>query len=145
MKLLRILLSGLFGCCCQLPAMAADIGRPTPATVEPITTTILLQVLLALGLILLLIVGLAWLLRRVGGFAQHNTGLIRVLGGVSVGQRERVVLIQVGQRQLLLGVAPGRIETLHVLDEPINAQNGHSQDESFAERLQTILKKGRRA
>ncbi len=35
---------------------------------------------------------------------------------------ERVVLVQVGKQQLLIGVAPGRVSTLHVLDEPVTPQ-----------------------
>ncbi|WP_172600429.1 hypothetical protein [Sulfurivermis fontis] len=51
----------------SLPAMAAEIGRPTPAPVEPVGAASLLQVLLALVLVLLLIAGMAWLMRRMGG------------------------------------------------------------------------------
>ncbi|WP_172600428.1 FliO/MopB family protein [Sulfurivermis fontis] len=68
-----------------------------------------------------------------------------MLGGVPVGQRERVVLIQVGNKQLLLGVAPGRVQTLHVLDEPINVTAVPSGGESFAERLTAALKKSGRS
>ena len=107
--------------------------------------TSLLQVLLALVLVLLLIVGMAWLMRRIGGLTQVGGGVVRVLGGVPVGQRERVVLIQVGSRQLLLGVAPGRVQTLHVLDEPISVSTSTSDNESFAERLSTALKRGGRS
>lgn len=130
----------------SLPAWAADIGRPAPAPVEPVGAASLLQVVLALILVLVLIIGMAWLMRRMGGLTQVGGGVVRVLGGVPVGQRERVVLIQVGAKQLLLGVAPGRVQTLHVLDEPIsvNAPAG-SGGESFAERLSTALKKGGRS
>jgi flagellar protein FliO/FliZ len=62
-----------------------------------------------------------------------------------VGQRERVVLIQVGSQQLLLGVAPGRVQTLHVLEEPISVGTASSPGESFAERLGSALKKGGRS
>jgi flagellar biosynthetic protein FliO len=127
------------------PAWAADIGRPAPAPVEPVAATNLLQVLLALVLVLALIVGMAWLMRRMGGLTQVGGGVVRVLGGVPVGQRERVVLIQVGGKQLLLGVAPGRVQTLHVLDEPISMAPGADSGETFAERLSMVLKKGARS
>ncbi len=129
----------------SVPAWAADVGRPAPAPVEPVGATSLLQVLLALVLVLFLIVGMAWLMRRIGGLTQVGGGVVRVLGGVPVGQRERVVLIQVGSRQLLLGVAPGRVQTLHVLDEPVSVSASPSDNESFAERLSTALKRGGRS
>jgi len=76
----------------------------------------LLQVVVALGGVLVLILGGAWLLRRVGKFSAAANGQMRILGGTSLGSRERVVLMQVGTQQLLLGVAPGRVTTLHVFD-----------------------------
>ena len=41
---------------------------------------------------------------------------MRVIGGLSLGMWEKVILLQVGKKQLILGVTPGRIETLHVLE-----------------------------
>jgi flagellar protein FliO/FliZ len=37
---------------------------------------------------------------------------------VGVGQRERAVLVQVGEQQFLLGVGPGNVRILHIFDEP---------------------------
>jgi flagellar protein FliO/FliZ len=42
-------------------------------------------------------------------------GLIRVLGGVALGSRERAVVVAVGSTRLLLGVAPGQVRMLHIL------------------------------
>jgi flagellar protein FliO/FliZ len=58
-----------------------------------------------------------------------------------MGARERVVLIQAGETQLLLGVAPGRVQTLHVLDQPL--QMSSSSGSGFAEQLSQMLKKGK--
>ncbi len=127
------------------PLWAAEVGRPSAPPPDPVGAGGLLQVFVALVLVLLLIVGMAWLMRRVSGFGQLGGGAIRVLAGVSVGQRERVVLVQVGEQQLLLGVAPGRVQTLHVLAEPIAVGSGAPPgSESFAERLTSALKKGAR-
>ena len=41
---------------------------------------------------------------------------MRLLGGLSLGMREKVILLQVGKKQLVLGVTPSRIETLLVLE-----------------------------
>ena len=89
--------------------------------------------------VLSLIVSIAWLLKRTGRFQMAAGGGLRVLGGLSMGSRERVVLIQAGETQLLLGVAPGRVQTLHVLDQPLqlNTPGGGG----FAEQLSKVLKK----
>jgi flagellar protein FliO/FliZ len=86
---------------------------------EPLAATNLLQLLFGLIVVLGAIAFGAYLLRRLGKFSAPVGGALRVLGGISVGARERVVLMQVGDQQLLLGVAPGRVHTLHVLERPI--------------------------
>mgnify|MGYP000383068744 CR=1 FL=1 len=42
---------------------------------------------------------------------------MRVVSAISVGTRERVVLVQVGEQQLVLGVAPGRVNLLQQIDQ----------------------------
>lgn len=101
------------------------------------------QVVLALVAILLFILLLAWLLRRVGQLPFAGNGAIRILAGVSLGQRERAVLVQVGETQLLLGIAPGRVQTLHVLDRPIASPATVAAGERFAEKLAAVLKRDR--
>jgi flagellar protein FliO/FliZ len=97
--------------------------------------------------VLAMIFALAWLLRRFGTFSRLAPGRFRVLAAVSLGSRERVVLLQAGGKQLVLGVAPGRVETLCVLEdsEIIPVEGGVPAAEagaSFVERLQELT--GRR-
>jgi len=77
------------------------------------------QMTLALGAVLAAIFGLAWVARRVRGIGGRAAGSLDVLAEVRLGPKERAVLIKVGSAQLLIGVAPGRVNTLHVLAEPI--------------------------
>lgn len=81
----------------------------------------LLQMMVGLLLVLAVIVAAAWLLKR---FAlNHGTpnGNIKVIAGAAVGQRERVVLVEVNGTWLVLGVAPGQVRTLHTMPK------GHSE------------------
>ncbi len=80
----------------------------------------LLQVTISLIMVLAAIVGVTWLLRRFTRLGGAMGGALQVLGGLSLGARERIVLVQVGEQQLLLGVAPGRIQMLHVLEKPLS-------------------------
>ncbi len=57
-----------------------------------------------------------WGVRKLNGLTVSGAEKMRVIGGVSLGVREKVILLQVGKKQLVLGVTPGRIETLHVLE-----------------------------
>src|SRR5581483_10684569 len=52
-------------------------------------------------------------------FGNRVGNALDVLADIPLGQKERAVLLKVGQTQILVGVAPGRVNTLHVLAEPI--------------------------
>ena len=101
----------------------------------------------ASGLLLVLIIffSCVWLVKKLGRFPGVGAGEMHVLGGLSVGSREKVVLLQVGNKQLLLGVAPGRIETLHILegddrfvDKKMTVAPGSGK--TFSQQLQQLLK-----
>jgi len=57
-----------------------------------------------------------WGFRKLSGVNAEGADKMRVAGGVSLGLWEKVVLLHVGRKQLVLGVTPGRIQTLHVLE-----------------------------
>lgn len=78
----------------------------------PLGSESLLQTTGGLLLILFLIIGGAWLFKRYGSLPMGGKGVVRVVGGASVGARERVVVVEVENRRLLLGVAPGQVRTL---------------------------------
>ena len=134
----------LSACLLSLPLWAVEGPKPElnrPLTTEPVGMVDYVQMFLGLALVLVLIFGMAWLIRRMGRFQQLGQGALRVLGGLSVGQRERIVLIQAGETQLLIGLAPGQIRTLHVLDKPVAVNTPHAVPAaSFADRLQAVLK-----
>lgn len=102
----------------SLPAAAADTVVAAGERPDPFSSAALLQVLLGLLFVIALILVLAWFARRTMGVpvaGQH----MKVIAGVSLGTRERAVLVQVGQEQLLLGVAPGRVTLLSRFEEPV--------------------------
>jgi flagellar protein FliO/FliZ len=96
------------------PFAAPEIASGSPA----IGVGSLTEVTLALAVVLAAIFALAWLVRRVRSVAGSASAL-GVLAEVRLGPKERAVLVKVGGEQLLLGVAPGRVATLHVLAQPI--------------------------
>lgn len=89
------------------------------------------QTAIGLLVVLALIGALAWALRRFGRLPMGGRGAVQVLGGVSLGNRERAVLLSVEGTRLLVGVAPGQVRTLHVLDA--TGQGG-----GFAEQLDQV-------
>ena len=104
-------------------AALAESGEVTANAAEgaasPLAT--LLRLVAALLVVLLAFWVCARLMRRLAPGAVGGAGSnLRVVGALSLGQRERVVLVQVGDEQLLLGVSAGRVERLHLLRHPLD-------------------------
>lgn len=100
------------------------------------------QMALGLLIVVALIFVLAWVIRYVRDIGPAGGQPLRVVGQLGLGRKERVVLIEAGDKQLLLGVAPGRVETLHVLDEPIELRPGPRVPNNFGEILNKLRRRG---
>lgn len=91
------------------PAAAAD-AAPTPLGAGS-----LLQVLLGLGVVLALLMAGAYVMRRLGRIPGLSNQAIKTLAVASVGTRERIVLVEVSDQWVLVGVAPGQVRALATL------------------------------
>ena len=97
-------------------------------------------------LIVGLLAGTAWLARKVTGGKGFGQGGMKVVGGVALGPRERIVLVEVGDTWLVIGLVPGQIRTLYKMPKgefsvesalTQGLQGGH-----FAELLKRVSQKG---
>ena len=114
-------------------------GAQTAAAAEPS----LLPMLLAFGLVLALLALLPWLLRRFG----HNPSslaqgaALKVVSQLPLGPRERIVVVEVGGRWLLLGVTAGAINRVGSLPRPSGAEaaaGGDAAPPSFRQLLRQV-------
>ncbi|MGL5390409.1 MAG: flagellar biosynthetic protein FliO [Shewanella sp.] len=80
-------------------------------------------------LVLLLIFALAYVLRRFNLVPTQNSAL-KTLAVTSLGQKERLVLVQVGKQQYLLGVSAQQVSLIDKLAEPVDVESV-----SFADKL----------
>lgn len=121
-----------------LPTFAAEV--PGPAA-SPMTTG--LQMLLSLGLVILLIVALGWVLKKLnaGGFMANQH--LKLVSSLVLGNRERIVIVEVNGTWLVLGVTNQSIQTLHTLDRPVDATLPQTVTPDFALKLKQILQKGK--
>lgn len=98
-------------------AWGADPAVPPPAAAAYSPAGQILKMIAGLVVVLIMIFVVAWLARNYMGFNPAQNATLKTVAGVLVGQKERVVLVQVGERQLLIGVAPGQISLLHVIEK----------------------------
>ena len=96
---------------------AAPVSRAAETPVAGSSFGTLLQVVVALGVVLAAIAGAAWLMRRALP-AMGGSSVVRVVGGAMVGPRERVVVVEVGETWLVLGVTSAQVNALHATARP---------------------------
>ncbi|SFL65589.1 flagellar biosynthetic protein FliO [Rugamonas rubra] len=92
-----------------LPAAAQALPS---ASSSPSSAGSLLQTTLALAFVLALLVGLAWLLKRYGPKSMGSSSAVRLVGSLSVGTRERILVVEVGEQWIVVGASPGRMNAL---------------------------------
>lgn len=108
----------------------------------------LLNVTLGLALIVGLILGISWFVKRFSQGAFAGNSHLKIIATMPLGTRERIALIDAGGKQLLIGVTPTNINTLHVFDVPVTRPAGGGGDDSgdinsseFGRKLMAILQR----
>lgn len=115
------------------PALAAT------TTANPPPSTGLLQWLVSCFLVIGLILLLAWLLKKsrlVPAMAQNQ---LRVISALPLGNREKLLVVKVGEQQVLLGMTPTSINLLCQLETPLAEQ---AATVPFAAQLAKLMKPG---
>jgi len=125
----------------QTQAARPAFTPPPPA----VSSGSILQVIFSLLLVLAAVMLVAWILKRIN-LPQHGAGsLLKVISGVAVGQRERIVLVEVNDTWLVVGVAPGHVQALHSMpkaDLPIpHEETPPGMDGKFQVWLKQMMEK----
>jgi flagellar protein FliO/FliZ len=81
----------------------------------------LMQTIFALTFVLGLLAALAWLMKRYGPRGGPGGGVLRVVGALSLGGREKVMVLEVGDQWIVVGASPGRVNALATLPRPEGA------------------------
>jgi flagellar protein FliO/FliZ len=101
--------------CSLAPSLV--LAEPSAKPQGPLVPTAgYLEAVSGLLLVLLLIIGLGWAIKRLG-IAPVNKGVVRIVGGVSLGARERALVLEADGKRILVGVAPGQVRPLMRLDD----------------------------
>jgi flagellar protein FliO/FliZ len=94
-----------------------EVGKHVLANMN--ASSMILSLLMVLGLIIIS----ALVLKRFN-LTQQNSSQLKVIASLSLGTKERVIIVQIGEEQLVLGVCPQQISLLRNLETPIDIQAG---------------------
>ncbi|QHJ13606.1 Flagellar protein FliO [Paraglaciecola mesophila] len=100
-------------------------------------TTSIVSIFLSLLLVIAVVFMLAFIMRRfnvTGG----STGQLKVVASLAAGTKERVLVIEVGDEQHLIGVTAQNINHLAKLDTPI-AKDKTPSGENFKDKLNLFM------
>lgn len=125
-----------------LALMLPSAAYAQASTVSP--STGLLQIFLALLVVIGIMLLMAWLVKRVGPIASGHKLPVKVIGGISIGNRERVMVIEVADQWLVLGVTAQQINTLASMPKqelPDTGSNAVNTTAPFADWLKRTLEK----
>ena len=113
-------------------------GMVQPAS--PLSVSSVAQLTLSLVAILALIFAISWALKRLKLAGPRGRGDLSVLDELAVGPRERILLIRVGESQVLVGVGASGVVGLTPLATPI-VPGGAPPAPVFADRLREFIKR----
>ena len=121
----------------------ANVEAASPVIkADPMSGSYLMQLVLGLVVVVLCIVALAWFAKKMNGFQPLADDSLKMISTISMGTRERIVLLQVGEEQILIGVSPGRINKLHVLNKPIEKvvrNQGEATGKGFSDKFKSMM------
>lgn len=120
--------------------VAASVANPAPVSYS----SSLIQVVLALALVLLMMLGAAWFFKRLGLVNFKQQLPVKVIGGLNLGNRERLMVVEIADQWLVLGVTSQQISTLATLEKQSSllTQNESTPNQAlFADWLQKKLNK----
>ncbi len=117
---------------------------------DPTWTSQSFNMLGALTGVLLLIFAAAWLLRRLQQSHGSGRSHLKVVSILPLSTKERVILLQAGEEQVLMGVSSAGIQHLHTLKEPIDPTQmevgnapGTTPAANFADHLRAVMNRSR--
>ncbi|WP_277187449.1 flagellar biosynthetic protein FliO [Caballeronia sp. BR00000012568055] len=103
-----------------------------------------LQTLFGLAIVIGFVFGCAWLARKLGVNGVKRGGIVKVVGGASLGGKERVAVIEVGDQWLVLGAGPGNVRLLHTMpagSAEVESVETHVQTQgNFGQRFRDAMK-----
>lgn len=105
-----------------------------------VTGSELLKISVALLFIVLLIIFLSWIIKRLNRANSGANSSMSILACTNLGMKEKMVLVKVGSRILLVGVAAGSVNTLCDFGEQLPEGFSSEGKKQFADLFKNALR-----
>lgn len=112
-------------------AAPVEVGKHVTANMDA------MSMILSLLMVLVVIIISAVILKRFQG-VRHSINGLKIVTSLHLGAKEKLVVVQAGEKQLLLGVTAQQISLIETLDEPLISAKENSVD--FAQSIAKLLK-----
>lgn len=111
---------------------SATVLAEAPVTdlAKPIDTSNILVVTLGLMFVLGLFFLLVFLLKKIPAIQRHHSGILKIIDTLYIGTNEKVILVDVGEKQIVIGVNNQTINTLYVMEETIKLDGKFQQEKT---------------
>lgn len=123
--------------------IAVEKQKDIPQTIvsDPVGISNYIQMMLGLVVVVVFILGLAWFLRRIMNIQPNINGALKVISGLNIGQKEKILVIQASDEQFLVGVTSSNIRLISKLEKTIQG-NTHTEtgEPNFLQRLNAAMK-----
>ena len=83
------------------------------------------------------VVGLGWLYSRIRLPGGGSANIINIVASQALGPKERLLLIEVGDKQLLVGLTSSQLSTLHTFEDRLSVEKESAESPGFLERLRS--------
>ncbi len=127
---------------CSITAVFSAVEEGAKQTVTSLSYAHVLNWTLGLIFVLALFLSCVWVMKKMGALPTNIKDGMKIIGGLSLGVREKIILVQIGEKQLVLAVTPGRVEKLLVLEgEDILFQQSKDENTNtdFSQKLKQIM------
>ncbi|MEQ8408528.1 MAG: flagellar biosynthetic protein FliO [Gammaproteobacteria bacterium] len=117
---------------------AAETTAAAPVSLSGSSSV--LQMLLGLFMVIAIIIGLSLAVKKFNMFPTGAPGAIKIISGLALSNKDRILLLQVGDEQILVSASPGQVRKVHELRTPVAVETNQASDEAknFANILNAV-------
>lgn len=116
----------------EVPAASVPAG--------PVDGSEVLNLLVSLVVVVGAILLVGWIYSRMQGGMTRGNGAINVVATRPIGPKERILVVEIADKQLVVGMTSSSVQTLHVFDERVLTGAESSPASGFSDRLKTAMR-----